>query len=143
MGEFATAARPAAARKPAMGVFGRFLTFCQTSPAGLLNHMALLFLCALLLSLVLLIGLQGAQILRPPLAIRPLAVPIISEVYVNAALAYRLNRALGVRWRVGAPSAPIGASNLFEPAVATAIMLVEALVMLTVVRDWRSGCKRA
>jgi ACR3 family arsenite transporter len=91
--------------------------------ARLLSRLAPLSLCALLLTLVLLFGLQGEQIMRQPLIILLLAVPIIIQVYFNAGLAYGLNRALGVEWCVAGPSALIGASNFFELAVATAIVL--------------------
>ncbi len=122
-------------------------------PAGLtrtLHRLAPLSLCALLLTLVLLFGLQGEQIIRQPIVIGLLAVPIIIQVYLNAGLAYWLNRTLGVEWCVAGPSALIGASNFFELAVATAIVLfgfqsgaalatvvgvlVEVPVMLSVVR---------
>ncbi|PPQ28215.1 arsenical-resistance protein [Rhodopila globiformis] len=88
-----------------------------------LRALAPVSLCALLLTLVLLFGLQGEQILRQPLVIVLLAVPIIIQVYFNAGLAYGLNRSLGVAWCVAGPSALIGASNFFELAVATAIVL--------------------
>jgi ACR3 family arsenite transporter len=114
-----------------------------------LRTLAPLSLCALLLTLVILFGLQGEQIMRQPLVIALLAIPIIIQVYFNAGLAYWLNRALGVEWCVAGPSALIGASNFFELAVATAIalfgfqsgaalatvvgVLVEVPVMLSVV----------
>ena len=90
---------------------------------GMLRHLAPMSLCALLLTLVLLFGLQGEQIMRQPGIIALLAVPIIVQVYFNAGLAYWLNRRLGVEWCVAGPSALIGASNFFELAVATAIVL--------------------
>jgi ACR3 family arsenite transporter len=89
----------------------------------MLRHLAPMSLCALLLTLVLLFGLQGEQIMRQPGIIALLAVPIIVQVYFNAGLAYWLNRRLGVEWCVAGPSALIGASNFFELAVATAIVL--------------------
>ncbi|RAP59578.1 ACR3 family arsenite efflux transporter [Oleiagrimonas sp. MCCC 1A03011] len=105
---------------------------------------------ALLATLVLLFGFQGEAILRQPLVIVLLAVPIIIQVYFNAGLAYVLSRRLGVPHCVAGPSALIGASNFFELAVATAIslfglrsgaalatvvgVLVEVPVMLSVVR---------
>lgn len=108
-----------------------------------------LSLLALLLTLVLLFGLQGEQIIAQPLVIGLLAVPILVQVYFNSGLAYLMNRALGVEWCVAGPSALIGASNFFELAVATAIalfgfqsgaalatvvgVLVEVPVMLSVV----------
>ena len=61
--------------------------------------------------------------MRQPLIIALLAVPIIIQVYLNAGIAYAINRALGVPHNVACPSALIGASNFFELAVAAAIAL--------------------
>ncbi|MGJ5011844.1 ACR3 family arsenite efflux transporter [Bradyrhizobium oligotrophicum] len=107
-------------------------------------------LVALLGTLVLLFGFQGEQILKQPVVIAILAVPILIQVYLNAGIAYWLSRRLGVAWCVAAPAALIGASNFFELAVAAAIslfgldsgaalatvvgVLVEVPVMLSVVR---------
>jgi ACR3 family arsenite transporter len=109
-----------------------------------------LSLVALLTTLVLLFGFQGEQIIAQPLVIVLLAVPIVIQVYLNAGLAYLLNRAAGETHRVAAPSALIGASNFFELAVAAAIslfgfasgaalatvvgVLIEVPVMLSVVK---------
>jgi ACR3 family arsenite transporter len=127
----------------------------QTSLSDTLGFLAPFSLCALLATLVLLFGLQGEQIMRQPLVILMLAVPIIIQVYFNAGLAYWVNKKLGVEWCVAGPSALIGASNFFELAVATAIalfgfqsgaalatvvgVLIEVPVMLTVVRIVRSS----
>jgi ACR3 family arsenite transporter len=95
--------------------------------AGALEHtlkrLQPVSLVALLATLVLLFGFQGEQILSQPLIILMLAVPILIQVYFNSGLAYLLNRKLGVAHCVAAPSALIGASNFFELAVATAIVL--------------------
>ncbi|QDK35121.1 ACR3 family arsenite efflux transporter [Sphingomonas sp. IC081] len=80
-------------------------------------------LASLLLTLVLLFGFQGEQIVRQPLVIVLIAVPILFQVYLNAGIAYGLSRRLGVDWCVAGPSALIGASNFFELAVAAAISL--------------------
>jgi len=80
-------------------------------------------LLALLATLVLLFGFQGDAILRQPLVIALLAVPIAIQVVFNAALAYGLNRLSGEAHCVAGPSALIGASNFFELAVAAAIAL--------------------
>ncbi|WP_399682500.1 ACR3 family arsenite efflux transporter [Xenophilus sp.] len=80
-------------------------------------------IAALLLTLVLLFAFQGEAILRQPLVIALLAVPILIQIFLNAGLAYLLNRRLGVAHCVAGPSALIGASNFFELAVATAISL--------------------
>lgn len=116
---------------------------------------------ALLLTLVLLFAFQGQAILKQPLVIAMLAVPITIQVYFNAGLAYWLNRRFGVAHCVAGPSALIGASNFFELAVAAAIslfgfesgaalatvvgVLIEVPVMLSVVwivngsRGWYEG----
>lgn len=78
---------------------------------------------ALLATLVLLFSLQGQAIVEQPLIIGLLAVPIVIQVFLNAGLAYGLNRWVGERHSVACPSALIGASNFFELAVATAISL--------------------
>ena len=105
---------------------------------------------ALLLTLVLLFAFQGDAILKQPLVIALLAVPILIQVFFNASFAYLLNRAVGEKHSVACPSALIGASNFFELAVAAAIslfgfesgaalatvvgVLIEVPVMLLVVR---------
>ncbi|MDH5358266.1 MAG: ACR3 family arsenite efflux transporter [Gammaproteobacteria bacterium] len=82
-----------------------------------------LSLIALLATLILLFGFQGKQIIQQPLIIALLATPILIQVYFNSGLAYLLNRSVGEQHNVAAPSALIGASNFFELAVATAIVL--------------------
>ena len=107
-------------------------------------------MAALLLTLVLLFGFQGGQLLRQPVVIVLLAIPIIVQTYFIFGLGYWLNRQLKTPHCVGCPSALIGASNFFELAVATAIalfgvgsgaalatvvgVLVEVPVMLSLVR---------
>jgi ACR3 family arsenite transporter len=91
--------------------------------ANVLRRLQPVSLIALLATLVLLFAFQGEQILTQPLIILLLAVPILIQVYFNAGLAYWLNRRLAVAHCVAAPSALIGASNFFELAVATAIVL--------------------
>ena len=99
---------------------------------------------------MLLFAFQGEAILKQPLVIAMLAVPILIQVFFNSALAYGLNRQLGESHSVACPSALIGASNFFELAVAAAIslfgfdsgaalatvvgVLIEVPVMLLVVR---------
>lgn len=122
----------------------------ETALQARLDQLHPVSLIALLATLVLLFGFQGEQILSQPLVIVMLAVPILIQVYFNSGLAYLLNRRFGVAHCVAAPSALIGASNFFELAVATAIVLfgfdsgaalatvvgvlVEVPVMLSVVK---------
>jgi arsenite transporter len=105
---------------------------------------------ALLLMLVLLFAFQGQELLRQPLVILLLAIPILLQVFFNFGLAYWLNRQVGESHAIAGPSALIGASNFFELAVATAIsmfgfhsgaalatvvgVLIEVPVMLLLVR---------
>ena len=118
---------------------------------------------ALLATLVLLFAFQGEAIIKQPLVIAILAVPILIQVLFNSALAYGLNRFLGEQHAIACPSALIGASNFFELAVATAIslfgfesgaalatvvgVLIEVPLMLVVVRvvnstrGWYDGGK--
>ena len=91
--------------------------------AATLRRLQPVSLVALLATLVLLFGFQGEEIVRQPLVIVLLAIPIVIQVYLNAGIAYALNRALGVPHNVACPSALIGASNFFELAVAAAIAL--------------------
>ncbi len=121
----------------------------QAALDRLLTTLGPVSLVALLATLVLLFGFQGEQILAQPLVIALLAVPILIQVYLNAGLAYLLNRWAGEQHCVAGPSALIGASNFFELAVAAAIslfgfhsgaalatvvgVLIEVPVMLTVV----------
>ncbi len=118
--------------------------------SSVLARLGPLSLAALLATLVLLFGFQGEQILRQPLVIALLAVPILIQVYFNSGLAYLLNRASGEAHCIAGPSALIGASNFFELAVAAAIslfgfesgaalatvvgVLIEVPVMLSVVK---------
>jgi ACR3 family arsenite transporter len=90
---------------------------------AVLKRLGPVSLAALLATLVLLFGFQGTQIVAQPAVTGMLAVPILIQVYFNSALAYWLNKRLGVAHDVACPSALIGASNFFELAVATAISL--------------------
>jgi ACR3 family arsenite transporter len=90
---------------------------------AVMNRLGPWSIAALLATLVLLFAFQGQAILKQPLVIALLAIPILIQVLFNSALAYGLNRALGEAHNVACPSALIGASNFFELAVATAISL--------------------
>jgi len=78
---------------------------------------------ALLATLILLFAFQGPAIVKQPLVIALIAVPILIQVFFNAGLAYLLNRTARSPHCIAGPSALIGASNFFELAVATAIAL--------------------
>jgi ACR3 family arsenite transporter len=128
---------------------GRNILLAKGKLDDVLHVMDPISMTALLITVVLLFGFQGRQILAQPLIIFLLSIPIIIQVYFNSMLAYWVNRKLKVAHCVAGPSALIGASNFFELAVAAAIalfgfesgaalatvvgVLVEVPVMLSVV----------
>ena len=134
----------------AQGLRRVLLSKGQATFEGALARTAPWSIVALLATLVLLFMFQGEAILRQPLVIALLAVPILVQVLFNSSLAYLLNRRLGESHAIACPSALIGASNFFELAVAAAIslfgidsgaalatvvgVLIEVPVMLLVVR---------
>jgi ACR3 family arsenite transporter len=88
-----------------------------------MTKLGLWSITALLVTLILLFAFQGEAILKQPLIIVLLAIPILIQVFFNSALAYLLNLAMGEKHNIAGPSALIGASNFFELAVAAAINL--------------------
>jgi ACR3 family arsenite transporter len=125
---------------------------------SLLPKFAPITTLALLATLVFIFAFQSENITGKYIHVLLIAVPILVQVYLNAALAYGLMHFLKVPYSVAAPGALIGASNFFELAVATAIalfgpgsgaalatvvgVLVEVPVMLSIcaacnrTRDW-------
>ncbi|HCL90258.1 MAG TPA: arsenical-resistance protein [Candidatus Atribacteria bacterium] len=109
---------------------------------------------ALLFTLVLLFSFKGEIILTKPLTILWIAIPLFIQTNLIFFLTYGLAKLLKLKYEDAAPSALIGASNHFEVAIATAIMvfgissgaalatvvgvLIEVPVMLMLV----SVCKR-
>ena len=109
---------------------------------------------ALLFTLILLFSFKGEIILTKPLTILWIAVPLFIQTNLIFFLTYGLAKLLKLNYEDAAPSALIGASNHFEVAIATAIMvfgissgaalatvvgvLIEVPVMLMLV----SVCKR-
>ena len=80
-------------------------------------------ICALLVTLVLLFSFKGDVILGNPLTILWIAVPLFIQTVLIFAVTYGLARILKLGYEDAAPSAMIGASNHFEVAIATAVML--------------------
>jgi ACR3 family arsenite transporter len=78
---------------------------------------------ALLLTLVLLFSFKGDVIVENPLTILWIAVPLTVQTLLIFGLAYAFARVFGLRYVDAAPTAMIGASNHFEVAIATAVML--------------------
>jgi len=78
---------------------------------------------ALLVTLVLLFSFKGDVILENPLTILWIAVPLTVQTLLIFGLAYALSKLFGLRYEDAAPTAMIGASNHFEVAIATSVML--------------------
>ncbi|SDP32678.1 ACR3 family arsenite efflux transporter [Desulforhopalus singaporensis] len=78
---------------------------------------------ALLLTLVLLFSFKGETILANPLTILWISIPLFVQTVCIFGLGYVAAKILGLRYDDAAPAAMIGASNHFEVAIATAVML--------------------
>ena len=78
---------------------------------------------ALLTTLVLLFSFKGEVILKNPLTILWIAVPLFIQTVLIFGLAYGAARVMRLPYEYAAPAALIGASNHFEVAIATAVML--------------------
>lgn len=117
----------------------------------------------LLLTLIILFSFQGETILKNPLHIFLIAVPLVLQTVLIFFVAYRWAKLWKLPHNIAAPAGMIGASNFFELAVAVAIslfglqsgaalatvvgVLVEVPVMLMLVkianntRSWFPGTK--
>ena len=79
---------------------------------------------ALLLTLVLLFSFKGEVITANPLTIVWIAIPLFIQTIFIFALGYGAARLLKFKYEDAAPAAMIGASNHFEVAIATSVMLL-------------------
>jgi len=78
---------------------------------------------ALLLTLVLLFSFKGETILANPLTIVWISIPLFLQTMLIFTLGYVAAKLLKLDYADAAPAAMIGASNHFEVAIATAVML--------------------
>ena len=88
-----------------------------------LHRLTPITIAALLLTLVLLFSFKGDVILANPLTIVWIAIPLAIQTVLIFAMTYFAAHRLGLSYEDAAPSAMIGASNHFEVAIATAVML--------------------
>ncbi|MCX7025959.1 MAG: ACR3 family arsenite efflux transporter [Spirochaetes bacterium] len=77
----------------------------------------------LLLTLVILFAFQGETILKNPLDIVLIAIPLVIQTYLIFAIGYGWAKAWKIPYEIAAPAGMIGASNFFELSVAVAISL--------------------
>ena len=78
---------------------------------------------ALLLTLILLFSFKGAVIMANPLTILWIAIPLFIQTIFIFSITYLAAKIMKLSYENAAPSAMIGASNHFEVAIATAVML--------------------
>ncbi|MBV5261106.1 ACR3 family arsenite efflux transporter [Synechococcus moorigangaii CMS01] len=88
-----------------------------------LQYLTPVAVIALLTTLVLLFALKGELIVNNPLHIILIAVPLFVQTNVIFVITYIAAQKLGFVYEDAAPAALIGASNHFEVAIATAVML--------------------
>ena len=104
----------------------------------------------LLLTLVIIFMFQGKTLINRPLDIVLIAIPLTIQTFLIFYIGYTSARKLCIRYEDAAPAALVGASNFFELAVATSLVLfglesgatlatvvgvlVEVPVMLTLVK---------
>lgn len=78
---------------------------------------------ALLTTLVLLFSFKGEVIAANPLTILWIAIPLFIQTILIFALGYGAARMMKLSYEYAAPASLIGASNHFEVAIATSVML--------------------
>nr|VFJ60130.1 MAG: arsenite transporter, ACR3 family [Candidatus Kentron sp. FW] len=89
-----------------------------------LHRLTPVSIAALLLTLVLLFSFKGEVIIDNPLTILWISIPLFLQTVFIFVLGYFvLARWLKLSYRDAAPTAMIGASNHFEVAIATAVIL--------------------
>ncbi|MFC1666514.1 ACR3 family arsenite efflux transporter [Candidatus Omnitrophota bacterium] len=88
-----------------------------------LHRLTPISITALLFTLILLFSFKGELIIREPQTIFLIAIPLFIQTCLIFALTYILARWLKLPYKDAAPSALIGASNHFEVAIATSVLL--------------------
>jgi ACR3 family arsenite transporter len=88
-----------------------------------LPYLSPVAIAALLLTLILLFALKGELIINNPLHILLIAVPLFIQTNFIFLITYVIALKLGLIYEDAAPAALIGASNHFEVAIATAVIL--------------------
>ncbi|MEW6412687.1 MAG: ACR3 family arsenite efflux transporter [Candidatus Zixiibacteriota bacterium] len=88
-----------------------------------LHKLTPIAITALLVTLVVLFILKGEVIIKQPLDIGLIAVPLFIQTIFIFAIGYAASRLIKLKYEDAAPAAIIGASNHFEVAIATAVVL--------------------
>ncbi|MGF1675384.1 MAG: ACR3 family arsenite efflux transporter [Rivularia sp. (in: cyanobacteria)] len=88
-----------------------------------LKYLTPISITALLLTLVLLFAFKGELIVKNPLHILLIAVPLFIQTNFIFLITYVAALKMNLSYEDAAPAALIGASNHFEVAIATSVML--------------------
>ncbi|MDB9315969.1 ACR3 family arsenite efflux transporter [Spirulina sp. CS-785/01] len=88
-----------------------------------LKYVSPVAVIALLITLILLFALKGELIINHPLHILLIAIPLFLQTNFIFLITYLAGLKLNLTYEDAAPAALIGASNHFEVAIATAVML--------------------
>ncbi len=80
-------------------------------------------IAGLLLTLVIIFSFQGDVILKNPIHILLISIPLVIQTFLIFFIAYLSAKKLKLPHNISAPAGMIGASNFFELAVAVAISL--------------------
>ena len=110
----------------------------------------------LLLTLIVIFMFQGKAIMRDPIAVILIMMPLIIQTYFIFFVGFAMAKWSNVKYSLAAPATMIGASNFFELSVATAVILfglgspatlatvvgvlVEVPVMLSLVSIMKKSC---
>ena len=109
------------------GIFSRYWIFHNKGrrwfEEKFLQYLSPIAIAALLLTLVLLFAFKGELIVNNPLHILLIAVPLFLQTTFIFFITYVAALKLGLDYEDAAPAALIGASNHFEVAIATAVIL--------------------
>lgn len=111
----------------AAGIYSRYWIFKNKGrkwfEQKFLNFLNPIAISALLLTLVLLFSFKGELIVNNPLHILLIAIPLFIQTNFIFLISYVIALKLDLSYEDAAPAALIGASNHFEVAIATAVML--------------------
>ena len=109
------------------GVYSRYWIFHNKGrrwfEERFLQYLSPIAIAALLLTLILLFAFKGELIVNNPLHILLIAVPLFLQTTFIFFITYVAALKLGLDYEDAAPAALIGASNHFEVAIATAVIL--------------------
>jgi ACR3 family arsenite transporter len=109
------------------GVYSRYWIFKHKGRAWFeqrfLKYLSPIAIVALQITLILLFAFKGELIVNNPLHILLIAVPLFLQTNFIFSISYVASQRLKLAYEDAAPAALIGASNHFEVAIATAVVL--------------------